>query len=209
MFNSRVKSLFFLFAVTFMVVFGSLAQAAVVDLYWDNGGDGVSWSDGLNWTGDVVPQNTATDQYNANINGYSVIVGSGSGTCEINALSLDAASSLTINSGYNLVLNADSLNYGLITLNDASSSTYNYSQLTIKGTVQVGNSSAVAGAIEFGNVYHNQIRGDGTDDLLILGANQTVRTSAAGTKGTISVDVANHGLIHAMHSGGGYYAEFH
>ena len=95
----------FHFSFSFLLLFPSLAAAAAIS--WDGGGDGVSWSDAINWSGDVLPG--ASDDVTINVGGTATIT-LASGTQTINSLSCDEA--LVISGGSLDIAAASSITAG-------------------------------------------------------------------------------------------------
>jgi hypothetical protein len=96
--NRKMRKLITLFAIAGMVL--ALAPAAqAADITWDGGGADQKWSTVLNWAGGVLPGAADT----AVIAGvYSAVLDSNEGT--ITGLRVDAAATLTIKAGADLIV---------------------------------------------------------------------------------------------------------
>jgi hypothetical protein len=163
-----------------VLVLGLSGGALAVD--WDGGGDGTSWSDGVNWDGDTKP--TSSD--NATIDGssttYTVTL---SGTEVVDAVGVQNASTLTVATGATLTVNgagggtfwiskaAAEINVqGTVILSDGNG--YGLYQeydgvLNISGLFRVGESDATAG---YGRI--NEDPGHGNNIIYLTGGGKLV-----------------------------------
>jgi len=112
-----------------MAIF-TLLNAATIS--WDNGGDGMTWSDATNWTGDVLP--TASDD--VEIDGYTVIITS---STTVQRIYLFGSGHLTINTGVTLTVDG-------YTGNDEGFEVNNSATVVNDGTVNVTNILGGTGA---------------------------------------------------------------
>lgn len=171
------------------------AEGAIVQ--FDGDGDGVSWQDPLNWTGDALPTtsdvaqlatpNTLVDQ-TFTLQGLDILAGSAS-----------VATSRTLS------LRGDSNNNGLLIL-DAVGSGSSTATLNFNGSLDPDLMLDGTGEIRFNTANQNTISSTGA--TVTLGANQLVRTHGAGAQGNISAAMINEGTVRAdggtiTFSGGG------
>jgi len=130
---SRRKRAAFLGLVSTICAGSPSANAAVHDSFW-LGGNG-DWNTAANWSEGVVPQNTASDQYNAYINTASNVSLAG-GTVSLNSFSIGAPGQLAMTASGKMLLTAAGNVDGSVSL--ASSCTF-----------QVGANQTISGSGTF------------------------------------------------------------
>ena len=195
-----------------LVVFCALMSnsfATVDNSVW-LGTTSASWADSLNWYSDIPNNDPDNDQYYDVYIGYDnmipdeddittlytdVIVSS---TYAINALNIASGYSLTmLNYGY-LTISEDSYNGGTIYINDDYSNSYRNSYLAIASDLTIDGDAENIGQIVFVSGYSNSINSAaGYDFELTLGQYQTITTLDSASKGTVSADLINNGIINA------------
>lgn len=152
--------------LTIAALMGISASAADQTATWLGNGDGTSWTDPLNWSTPVFPNNNGTS-FDAVIgDGFDVLLSDEPDQIAIQALNLGNAAGLTLDpDGFNpgpLKINADSTNDGTITLPDA--------ELWVQSDLTLGGSGTIVLSGNGGNLISQN------DSDLTLGADQTVQT---------------------------------
>ncbi len=136
---------------------------------WDGGGDGTSWEDPANWSGDALP--TAADDVEIDVPASPTIVHS-TGTTEI--LSLNCAETLQVTGG-NLTIGAASAINGDFTLADAAALTISAGTTTVATGAIDGDVTLAAGAhlTLTGDVAHNGAQYLGSGQVHFTGGTHT------------------------------------
>jgi hypothetical protein len=130
----------------------------VASSMWDGGGDGSSWMDPHNWTGDLLP-GANDDVY---INATQEVVLNG----EANIRSLTSISALSVQAQASLSLAADSTVYGQ--LDSVGQLTVQSGILSLAGAAELANSILLAGANAQLRIQNNvTLAGDITGEGLV------------------------------------------
>ena len=129
-------------AVATLVVF-----APAQTVYWDGGGDGASWHDPLNWSGNFVP--TATNDVIADVEEEVTITVAGNTTVG----SLRCEENLHITGGTLMVTDGDSWVNGSLTVNAARGLTVQGSNTTFTANGPTTINGAVLRAQQGGHLY--------------------------------------------------------
>ncbi len=66
-----------IFVIVAFFTFCCAAEAEQISVSWDGGGDGIDWSDPINWEPNIVPYNTDTTSYYVSINNAHVVLNQG------------------------------------------------------------------------------------------------------------------------------------
>jgi hypothetical protein len=140
-----------LFLLLFFTLFGPPASILADTIEWTGGGDGISWTDPLNWTPEQVPG--AADD---------AVIGAAFADVEVNIpgtrsiASLDAASSLRLSSGTLTITGPGQIGGDLVLVNNTTLTMQGAgADLTVAGAVDVPNANlrALDGAtIDFSSV---------------------------------------------------------
>jgi hypothetical protein len=166
------------------------ADALAVPISWTGPASG-NWSNAANWSGGVVPNNTAGTTYDVTAAGANITV---NGDYGIDSLTLNSGS-VQIGAGQRLTLSANSVNQGTIDLADGSiyTGTSADAYLRINGNVSLTGS----GAVRMSSAQGNYIVQTNAGDSLTVGSGQTIGTNGAGTQGVISASLVNQGTVEA------------
>ncbi|USO00250.1 MAG: hypothetical protein H6810_06210 [Phycisphaeraceae bacterium] len=166
---------------------GFAASATAQDIFW-NAGSGI-WSDPFNWSPQNVPDNTGE---NARLLGASAFMVTLDVNPAISILELDPAATLDIPQGRVLYLYGDTINNGLITINQTTSSLDSYIIYNLDATI------SGTGTLRLG--------GDTTDSALYTSGGITLTNASTHTidgTGTLAAGVLNEGTIASMDTGFG------
>ncbi len=146
---------------------------------WDGGGDGISWDDNTNWSGDVLPG--GADDVTINVGGTPTILHS-TGTTTINSLSCDE----------NLILSGGSLD-----LAAASTITANGALSLTGGTLTGAGTLTVNSAMTWSS---GAMSGTGTTEIA-GGATLTISTATAKTLSQRTLSILNTGIANVTGTG--------
>jgi hypothetical protein len=164
---------------------------------WDGGGDGVNWTDGLNWSNNVVPTNV--DDVTINLGG-TITHASGSHTIR----SLTSTQNLTLSGGSITVTTGASSISGTLAISNLASLTANGATavFTASGAVTLNGASLFAQSggklnLTTATSYAEQpsngtfIRADGASSKIDLSG----ITSVTGASGSLFIDALNGGNV--------------
>ena len=145
---------------------------------WDDGGDGFTWDDPLNWSGNAVP--LISEDVLVNPIAGSIVVDSSGLFNVARQLSMpDSLDSLTITSGGDLTLDGDSSIAGNFTISTNNSDLFGIGDLTVTGLTSFGGGGSTisgTGAL-FADGGFNIDAGGGTT----LTINRDVQVQSGGT----------------------------
>ncbi len=157
-----------------------IAYLDAATIEWDNGGDGVSWTDDMNWTGDIAP--TASDD--ALIDGFTVSLGS---STTVQRVYLGGSAILTIDPSAILTVSG-------FTGNDEGVEVQGSATLINNGTIAISNIEGGAKA----NGYYSKGTTNNNGLITIDGVGQHGLYVVAGTftnTSTGSITVTNVGTV--------------
>ncbi|TNE72945.1 T9SS type A sorting domain-containing protein [bacterium] len=175
-------------------------------IYWDGGGDALTWSDDLNWSGNTAPTSGSNVYLNHDFVGTTYSVSIDDSDAEANRVILDAQGgnpiTLTITSGFDLTVTT-SFQIGASTtvvLNDASSvlsiaeSFQNAGTFTHTNGLLRFNGSSGSHLLNFGgsSVYNFEMDANGT--TYTLASALDVNNDITLTDGTLNVSTSNFAL---------------
>jgi len=196
--SRRLRARAILAATAGLAASGAAANAQPITSIWE-GAFSNNWSNALNWSPQVVPDNAGAVSYHVvNDGGYIIC----NGDFGVNTVTQGAAGVIDVPNGFSLGLdsNVGAANDGLIRLLGVDE----FTELFIDGAYVFGGT----GALEMTDLTHSRITSTfGSEDRIINGSGHTIRGAGQFAAGAFTGQprLTNHGLINANIPGGGLW----